>query len=193
LENEGYLSTLGVKDLLLQNRSGIVQKWFDRIVKTYPANSQKFIKQQKNRFANPVGSTILQGIEGLYEELLREMDTEKVTKYLDSVIRIQAVQDFSPSQALSFIPSLKGIVREELRGKIPEMRLVEELSGFETRIDQLTLLAFDNYMKCREKIYEIRVEELRNRSVKVMERIQRSEIKRGEIPDLPKGGGDSEE
>jgi hypothetical protein len=193
LENEGYLSTLGVKDLLLQNRSAIVQKWFDRIVKTYPANSQKFIERQKDRFANPVGSIILQGIEALYGELLREMDSEKVTKYLDPMIRIQAVQGFSPSEALSFIPSLKKIVREELRREIQERRLFEELGEFESKIDRLTLLAFDNYMKCREKIYEIRVEELRKRSVKVMERIQRSGIKQDDIPDLPKGVGDSEE
>lgn len=184
---------MGVKDLLLQNRSAIVQKWFDLIVKTYPANSQKFIKEQKDRFANPVGSTILQGIEGLYEELLGNMDTEKVANFLDRVIRIQAVQGFSPSEALSFIPSLKEIVREELRREIQEMRLFADLCEFESRIDQLTLLAFDNYMRCREKIYEIRVQELRDRSVKVMERIQRSEIRRGEMPHLAKGGGDSEE
>jgi len=184
---------LGVKDLLLHNRSAIVQKWFDWILKTYPANSQKFIKERKDRFANPVGSAILQGIEGLYEELLREMDSEKVTKYLDSVIRIQAVQGFSPSQALSFIPSLKGIVREELGEKILEKRLAEELLEFETRVDQLTLLAFDDYMKCREKIYEIRAQELRNRSVEVRERIQRREIRREEIPGIPKGAGEQEE
>ena len=193
MENEGYFSTLGVKDLLLQNRSAIVQKWFDRIVKTYPANSRKFIKERKDRFANPVGSTILQGIEGLYEELLRDMDTEKVTKYLDPIMRIQAVQGFSPSQALSFIPSLKGIVRGELGEKILGKRLAEELLEFETRVDQLTLLAFDNYMKCREKIYEIRAQELRNRSVEVMERIQRREIRREKIPGIPKGAGEQEE
>jgi len=184
---------LGVKDLLSQNRSAIVQRWFDRIAKTYPANSQKFIKEQKDRFANPVGSTIRQGIEGLYEELLRDMDTGKVREYLDPIVRIQAVQDFSPSEALSFIPSLKGIIREELKREMQERRVIEELSELETRIDQLALLAFDHYMKCREKIYEIRLEELRNRSVGVMERIQRSEVRRGGAPGLPKVTGDSED
>ena len=153
----------GLRNLLAQNRSVIVQQWFDRIVKTYPASSQSFIKEQKDRFANPVGSTILQGMEGLYEELLRDMDTPKIMEYLDSVIRVQAVQDFSPSRALSFIPSLKGIIREELKREIREKDETEELSALETRIDRLTLLAFDCYMKCREKIYEIRVKELRKR------------------------------
>ena len=184
---------MGLKDLLARNRSAIVQKWFDRIVNTYPANSQNFIKEQKDRFSNPVGSTILRGIEGLFEELLRDMDTGKVMEYLDPMIRIQAVQGFSPSEALSFIPSLKGIIREELKGEIQGTRVVEELSKFETRIDRITLLAFDHYMNCREKIYEIRLEELRNRSAEVMERIQRNEVRRGGAPGLPRVTGDPEE
>lgn len=184
---------MGVKDLLAQNRSAIVQKWFDRIAKTYPANSQKFIKEQKDRFANPVGSTIRQGIEGLYEELLRDMDTGKVREYLDSIVRIQAVQDFSPSEALSFIPSLKGIIREELKREMQERRVLEELSEIETRIDRLTLLAFDRYMRCREKIYEIRMQEMRAQSAGVMGRIQGGEVRRGGVPGPPKAAGDSEE
>ena len=184
---------MGIKDLLAQNRSAIVQKWFDRIVNTYPANSQKFIKKQKDPFANPVGSTILQGIEGLYAELLGEMETGKVANCLDAIMRIQAVQGFSPSEALSFIPFLKGIIKEKLKGEIQGTRVVEALSEFETRIDRLTLLAFDRYMNCREKIYEIRLGELRNRSAEVMERIQRNEVRRGWAPGLPRVTGSPEE
>ena len=153
----------GVGTLLAQNRSVIVQRWFDRIIKTYPASSQSFIKEQRDRFANPVGSAIFQGLEGLYEELLGDMDTPRIMEHLDPVIRVQAVQDFSPSRALSFIPSLKGIIREVLKREIGEVDDREELSAVETRIDRLTLLAFDCYVKCREKIYEIRVKELRKR------------------------------
>jgi len=184
---------LGIKDLLGQNRSAIIQKWFERIVKAYPANSQKFIKEQKDRFSNPVGTTSLRGIQGLFEEILRDMDTGKVMEYLDPMVRIQAVQGFSPSEALSFIPSLKGIIREELKGEIQGTGVAEELSEIETRVDRLTLLAFDRYMKCREKIYEIRLEELRKRSVEGRERIQRNEVRRSGAPGLPISNGDSEE
>jgi hypothetical protein len=121
------------------------------------------------------------------------MDTGKVREYLDPIVRIQAVQDFSPSEALSFIPFLKGIIKEELKGENQGTRVVEELMELETRIDRLTLLAFDLYMNCREKIYEIRLGELRNRSVGVMERMQRNEVRRGGAPDLPRVTGDSEE
>ena len=184
---------MGIKDLLGENRSAIVQKWFERIVKAYPANSQKFFKEQKDRFSNPVGTTTLRGIEGLFEELLRDMDTGRVKEYLDPMVRIQAVQGFSPSEALSFLPSLKGIIREELKGGIQGAGVAEELSEIETRVDRLTLLAFDLYMKCREKIYAIRLEELRNRSVEGRERIQRNEVRKSGAAGSPTINGDSEE
>ena len=44
---------------------------------------------------------------------------------------------------------------------------------FESRIDKLAFLAFDIYMKCREKVYEIRVNEIkseRENAIKLLER-----------------------
>jgi len=177
---------LGIKltNLLLQKRSTILQKWFHLILETYPADTQRFLKEQKNRFANPVGSTIFHGIEGLFEELLRGMDCEKLLPFLDNIIRIRAVQDFSPSQAIVFIPLLKKIIREELESEIRENRLLEELLEFESRIDQLALQAFDIYMRCREKVYEIQAKELRNRSSKLLERINLIHEKRERKKDL---------
>lgn len=132
------------------------------ILETYPADTSTFLKKQKDRFANPVGSTISQGIEGLFDELLKEMDSDKVSTFLDKIIRVRAVQDFSPSQAMAFIFLLKKVIREELGREIRENGLAEELLKLESRIDILALLSFDIYMKCREKIYEIRVNEVKN-------------------------------
>ncbi len=132
------------------------------ILETYPADTSRFLKKQKDRFANPVGSAISQGIEGLFDELLQGMDSGRVSTFLDNIIKVRAVQDFSPSQAMAFIFLLKKVIREELGGEIQEDGLAEELLRLESRIDILALLSFDIYMKCREKIYEIRVNEVKN-------------------------------
>ena len=101
------------------------------------------------------------------------MDLEKVCSHLDQVIRIRAVQDFSPAQAVGFIFLLKKAVREQLEKDIREKRLSEEISLFESKIDELALLSFDIYMKCREKIYEIRVNEVKNRTCRLMEFLEK--------------------
>ena len=153
---------INLKDLLLEKKSTILKRWFNMILETYPSTTSNFLKKQKNCFANPVGYNISQGINGIFDELLNEADTDKVSPFLDNIIRIKAVQDFSPSQAMSFIFLLKKALRESLGNKIHETHISKELLLFESKIDNLALLSFDIYMKCRERIYEIKANELRN-------------------------------
>ena len=80
------------------------------------------------------------------------------------------MQDFSPSQAVSFVLMLKEVVRSELQKEIAEGNFGEELHRFESRIDEISLRAFDLYMKCKEKIFEIRVNESRNQVARLLER-----------------------
>jgi len=151
-----------LKDLLLQNRSAILNKWFEEALRAYPADSQNFFRERMNRFGNPVGSTIGESLEGLYGELLRGWEEEKIFPFLDPLIRMRAVQQLFPSQALSFIPSLKKIVRVELAREMQRHRLLEEFQDFAAEVDRLTLLSFDLYMGCRQKVHEIKIKELKN-------------------------------
>jgi hypothetical protein len=113
--------------LLLENKQKILKKWFDLISETYPPDTTSFLKGQKNRFDNPVGYTISEGIEVLFEELLRGVDYDRVSPFLDNIIRIRAIQDFTPSQALGFVFLLKKVIREELANEIREHQMFEEL------------------------------------------------------------------
>ncbi len=158
------------ENLLTQKRSTILKKWFDVVIDTYPPETAQFIKKQKDRFSNPVGSIILQGIEDLFAELLQGIDYDKVPTYLDNIVRIRAVQDFTPSEAVSFIFLLKKIIRNEMQKEIRENGLFENLLAFESRIDELALLSFDIFMRCREKIYELKAMELNNQTYSLLKR-----------------------
>ena len=81
--------------------------------------------------------------------------------FLDKVIRIRAVQEFSPSQALAFVFSLKEVIREVLGKEIRENHLQDQLLLIEKRIDALALRAFDVYVSCREEVYELRINEVK--------------------------------
>ncbi|MEW6001071.1 MAG: RsbRD N-terminal domain-containing protein [Nitrospirota bacterium] len=158
------------KNLLLEKRSILLKKWFQLILETYPADTMRFLKDQKNKFSNPVGHTIRKGIEGIFEELTNEMDSERVSTFLDNIIRIRAIQDFSPSRAISFVFLLKKVIREELESEILENKLSDELLKFESKIDDLALLSFDIYMKCRERIYELKANELKNMYYRLLQK-----------------------
>jgi len=159
-----------LNNLLAQRKTAIIKNWFTLAVETYPPDTASFLKRQKDPFANPVGRTISRGLEALFNELLKEMDYETITSFLDPIIRIRAIQNFSPSQAVSFIFSLKKAVRENTKKEVPKEQLFNELLLFESKIDQLALIAFNLYMQCREKIYDLKANEMRNSTYKAFKR-----------------------
>lgn len=159
-----------LKDLLHQKRSTILKKWFDLVLDTYPAETSLFLKNKKDRFTNPVGSIIFDGIENIFDEILKGIDPERISPFLDNIIRVRAVQDFSPSQAISFIFLLKDVIRQELSKEIRYDGIAEELLELESQIDNLAKLSFDIYMRCREKIYEIKAMELNNQTYSLLKR-----------------------
>lgn len=161
---------MNLKDVLSEKRSAILKRWFDVILETYPADTSIFLKKQKDRFANPVGATISQGIENIFDELLQGGDMEKVSPFLDNIVRIRAVQDFTPSGALTFIFNLKKVIREELESEADKTPILKDLTALESRIDDLALLSFNIYMQCREKLYDIRANEVKSSTFRLLQR-----------------------
>lgn len=162
-----------LNELLSEKKQVILERWFDLVLETYPHDTAVFLKKQKDQFANPVGSTIYRGMESVLDLFLNGSEIDTITKSLDEIIRIRAVQDFLPSYALAFVIELKRVVREEIKGEMYTEQLSDELLIFERWVDSLLLLSFDIYMKCREKIYDLKANELRNMTSKLVERANR--------------------
>jgi hypothetical protein len=86
------------------------------------------------------------------------------------MVKVRAIQDFRPSEAVAFAFGLKDIIREELGDAWGKKELHNELTAFNRRIDALALLVFDAYVKSREKVYELRVNEVKNRVSRLLKR-----------------------
>jgi hypothetical protein len=161
---------MSLEKLLQQKKSVILERWFDSILETYPSDTKHFLRTKKDQFENPVAHRISSGVEGIFDRILNDEKAEEASLFLDKIIRIRAVQDYSPSQALAFIFDLKRLVREVVAEDTPEGQLSEELWRLEQKIDEMGLLALDIYMKCREEIYELRVNEIKRSVSRLIER-----------------------
>ena len=163
---------MGLENLLAQKRREILKTWFGLVIKSYPEETGAFFKQNKDHFANPVGSTIKRGLEAILKELFQEMDPDHETliPIMDPIIRIRAIQDFKPSEAVSFIFSLKPIIRKIAEKTFGDENVEQELHVLDSKIDNLGLLGFDIYMACREKIYDLKANEVRNRTYRAFKR-----------------------
>jgi len=149
--------------LLSQKKAAILGRWLTTIYESYPPETAIFLRKEKNRFDNPAGYRISEGLAGLYGALLQEMERDQILTWLDEIIRIRALQDFAPSQALAFIFLLKNVIRQELAEEIQTENLAAEVLELESRIDGLALWGFDVYAKRREKLHEIRTGEVKAR------------------------------
>jgi len=150
--------------LLSQKKKKIIKSWIQEALNTYPPKSSEFFSKQKDQFANPIGATISRELEAIFDELLLEHSSDKLTESVDAIVRFRAVQDFSPSQAVAFFWGLKPIVRREAGASVVEQGLINQMLEFEDRIDQLGMLAFEVYVKCREKIWELKAKEAQDRT-----------------------------
>ncbi len=170
---------MSVMAQLVSQKEAIVGKWLTRVIDTYPPETARFLRSQKDPFANPVGQTTRQSLNTLVEMLNAELDEAAVGAALDPIIRIRAIQAFTPAQAVGFVFELKAICRE-CAGSAPVGG--EEWSRLDGRIDRLALVAFDIFMQCREKIYELKANEMKNTTYKAFARA-------GLIKDPDQGAG----
>ncbi|MEJ5227140.1 RsbRD N-terminal domain-containing protein [Thermodesulfovibrio sp.] len=151
---------MSIRDFLSKKRKAIVNKSFELTVSTYPEESQSFLKDNSRQFTNPIGYNLYQSIEQIVEKIINEEPIDNFITPLEEIIRIRAVQDFTPSQAVGFIFLIKKAFQDELEKEIEPLKVLDFLS----RIDSLTLIAFDIFMKYREKIYDLKSKELIDRT-----------------------------
>jgi len=159
-----------LKKILAEKKDNIVSAWFNGLCHEYPEKTMELLKNNKSQFANPVGYNMHQGLGTIFDQVLEDVDAEEFRISLDKIVRIKAVQEFSPSQSVAFIFILKKLIKEELRSQLGKEVMCKDLDVIEQRIDNISLLAFDMYTKCREAIYQLRIDELKTRC-SILERV----------------------
>jgi hypothetical protein len=145
-------------EALAASRQAVLDRWFKAVLATYPEDTARFLTGVGDPFANPVGHTLREGLGRIFDGLAAEAADAELAPAIDGIVRIRAVQEFAPSAAVGFVYALRGILREELAGTgLDDVAR----AALDAGVDRLALVAFDVYMRCREKIFEIRVREIK--------------------------------
>jgi len=81
----------GLEKILEKNKAAIAKKWFNLAAQTYAIDTAEFLKSKTDPFANPVGNTMLTGLDGILDQLIHSMNPKTLNLHLDSIIRIRAI------------------------------------------------------------------------------------------------------
>ena len=132
-------------------RARLAEKWLASALEPHGMKIAQRAAADGDLYRNPVGYVLRSNMAALVSELLGAMDAEGVDAAFANIVAVRAVQDLSVEQALGFVYALREIVRAEM----PDVDIAE----LDKRIDQFSLSAFAQYLRCREQLLELRFNE----------------------------------
>jgi len=151
-----------LEEALHNSRYTIVDKWVEYTLSTY--QSSAFFLKEKDAFANPIGNTVRTALKALFPKLVKGEERASLIEPLSTIMHLRSVQDFSPSQAVAPLNAVKHITRDVLASDKQTKELINDLYDFDFAVDLAVLAAFDLYVECREKLYQIRIAEIKSGS-----------------------------
>jgi hypothetical protein len=163
---------MSLQTILSDRKRDIIHTWQQDIFRLYPPESARYISSEIDRFANPVGHCIREHTQRLFSILIsgEEKKPEELTPLFDEISKIWAVQSLAPSDALGYLYMLKRVIGDVLHKNNMEVSLHDEVIRLFSMIDRFTLIAFDVYTGCREKIFELKAETMKNQVSGILRR-----------------------
>ena len=154
--------TTALGKLIQENRKEILELWLERAL--------SFFSERMER-TTPIGEVLYVGLGAMLDGI--EENDEAFTAALNDVTRIFAVQNFPPSRSMSLFFELADLLRVFATRVTSKKNMTEaEWNACRTRMEEITLQAFDCYMANREKIYQLKVDESSRRVFMALRRVE---------------------
>lgn len=151
----------------------ISSKWSEFIYATYPFDTTGFLRSRKNEFANPVGHATEKAVGIMVDAICgEEMADGIVESALADLIRVRAIQQFTPEQATGIIFCVKPLLRELILPTLFETEKFKTFLEMESRVDSLCLMAFRMYSEDRERMHMLKVDEYKRRYAQIIRRAE---------------------
>ncbi len=156
-----------IYDKCKQEQDTILTKWLADFFKHHSLDAVGVSRTVDDKFLNPVGHTVKTALKYLYPAILGDdVEQEEIKKQVQELMRIQAVQQLSPAQAIVPLQALKEHLYTLLKKEIEKN--FKEYKEICDRIDTLMLIAFDIYTQDKETLYRIRVNELKSAQSQIL-------------------------
>lgn len=154
--------SLGKK--LIGDRKKILKEWYQEVLGSFPKQSHALISSNTDRFANPIGFTLNDAIAEIFSALVGDKSLDEIAPALERIIKLRAIQGGRESAQLGFLLALKRIVRERCGAYSSGFSEVGALLEIEDRMDEILLRAYEIYVRSRELILELQVNEIKNKT-----------------------------
>lgn len=165
-------------DPIQKTKDEAIARWLKAVYSLYPLESSGFLRTNQEEFANPVGHTTTKAAQALLSAVLGEnIAEETVQEALHNLLRVRSVQALSPAAATGILFLMKPILRELYLVDLLAQSNLHAYLDMESRIDSLSLMAFDLYTANKEQIFAERLKERDRSQVQLMRLVDKLNIK----------------
>ncbi len=160
-----------VYSIIEENHSKILKLWKERFFSDiFEEEAKSYFFKEVDPFQNPLASRVDEVFASILKEIKPEISLDALLPYLERLAQLLAVHVPSAKRAMGTFLKLKGVIRENFGDEILERFGVEGLLQMEDLINSLMVLAFDFYMKYRERLFEIKYEEWKRNNYLLLKR-----------------------
>ncbi len=151
-------------------RATVEERWLAAAATVFGGLIAERTLTERDPFLNPIGHALRRNLAALVREFFGAMDEAAIDAAFAEIMALRAIQDLSVERAVGFVFRLRGIVRDEA----PQMQPAET----EARIDRLAISAFTQYLACRERLADLRL----NEQLRAIGVARRRAVQRGGAP-----------
>lgn len=129
----------------------VEERWLAAAAAAYGGLIAEQALVERDPFRNPIGHTLRRNLTALVREFFGAMDEATIDAAFAEIMALRSIQDLSVDRAVGFVFTLRGIVLEQT----PQ----PQFTDVEGRVDRLALSAFRQYLACRERLSELKLNE----------------------------------
>ncbi|MBU6445280.1 MAG: RsbRD N-terminal domain-containing protein [Alphaproteobacteria bacterium] len=128
----------------------VLERWLAAAAEVYGGIFAEHTIGERDPFRNPIGHTLRVSLTVLVREFFGAMQPAAIDAAFADIMALRSIQALAVEQAVGFVFGLRGIARAT-----PAMMPADA----EARIDKLALSAFQQYLACRERLAELKLNE----------------------------------
>lgn len=166
---------------MAERQAALCGRWRDAILAEYGEVTAARWRRERDPFANPIGHALATGLPEILRAVAGDGEPSgEAVAALEAIVRFRAVQELAPSRAVGFVQMLREVVRDELAAELAGGAHAADLAEVDARIERLGLLAFDTYVRIREQVFRLRLDELKRSVASLLRRWHG-----GDLPEPP--------
>jgi hypothetical protein len=147
---------------VINDKERLLNEWYKNMVLSlYNNDETNYIMNEKDSFINPSGYILKNALVDIFVYLFEGIELDKITESLEKFAKLLALNGSDTEKNLNILFLLKNKIEEFVKTQRIFENCQDEFFYITSKFDRLVHKLFVLYASARDKIYEIKINEVK--------------------------------